>query len=51
VLGVYQRAERMPKRRAAMEAWASILSVAIEGEPASQGVADLALARARRVTS
>jgi integrase len=48
VLGVYQRAERMPERRAAMEAWASILGAAIKGRPAADGATDLVAARVRR---
>jgi hypothetical protein len=48
VLGVYQRAERMPERKAVMEAWSNILSAAIEGRPLADGVADLSQARARR---
>jgi integrase len=48
VMGVYQRAERMPERRAAMEAWASILNAAVEGRPTADGATDLAGARARR---
>jgi integrase len=31
VLGVYQQAERLPERRAALEAWAASLSAAING--------------------
>jgi integrase len=34
VLGVYQKAERWPERRAAMEAWADALAAAINGEAA-----------------
>lgn len=37
VLGVYQRAERWPERRAAMEAWAGLLAGAIEGREPDAG--------------
>jgi integrase len=41
VLGVYQKAERWPERRAAMEAWADALAAAIKGETGAAQVVSL----------
>ncbi len=51
VLGVYQRAERRPERKAAMEAWATTLDAAINGKSGSETVADFAAARARKASA
>ena len=51
VLGVYQQAGRWGERKAAMEAWAKILTAAIEGAPLRTEVADLAAEKAKRAAS
>lgn len=48
VLGVYQHAERWGERKAAMEAWATVLSDAIAGKKTTGRVANLAAEKARR---
>lgn len=42
VLGVYQHAGRHQERRAALEAWASILVAALDGKPPAHNVTPLA---------
>jgi integrase len=37
VLGVYQRAQRWPEQKYAMEAWAELLAAALRGKPVKQG--------------
>ena len=51
VLGVYQRAERWPERKAAMEMWAGLLTAAIEGQPLAGNVASIGEARARKAVA
>jgi hypothetical protein len=41
MMGVYKRAERMPERKAAMEAWASLLGAVIERHPMAKGAVDI----------
>ena len=48
VLGVYQRAERWPEQRAALEAWAGMVSAAIDGRTPGATVSSLETARAAR---
>lgn len=48
VLGVYQRAERWPERKAAMEAWADALAAAIDGSAGKSNVVSLPAARVSR---
>ena len=41
VAAVYQRAEFLPERKAALEAWAAHITTAAEGKPAAQNVVEL----------